>query len=99
MVEAMACGTPVVAFNRGSAAEVVAHGRTGFIVDTLDEMVEAARKVDAIIDPRACREHVEERFDVPRMVDDYVDAYRKILSRGEFTRGADIAAAPRASVN
>ena len=99
MVEAMACGTPVVAFRRGSVPEVVAHGRTGLVVDTLDEMVEAARKVDAIIDPRACREHVEERFDVPRMVDDYLDAYSKILSRGEFTKRVDIAATPRAPAN
>ena len=99
MVEAMACGTPVVAFKRGSAAEVIVHGRTGLVVDTLDEMVEAARKVDAIIDPRACREHVEERFDVPRMVDDYLDAYRKILSPGEFTKGVHVAAAPRAPLS
>jgi glycosyltransferase involved in cell wall biosynthesis len=78
-IEAMACGTPVVAFNRGSAPEVVRHGETGFVVDTLDEMAEA---VDSIyqIDRRYCREYVERNFDVPRMADDYLKAYDHILS-------------------
>jgi glycosyltransferase involved in cell wall biosynthesis len=61
MVEAMACGTPVVVFNRGSAPEVVRHGVTGFVVDTLEEMVEAASQVKRL-DPRACRQHVEHYF-------------------------------------
>ncbi|GAB4334969.1 MAG: glycosyltransferase family 4 protein [Dehalococcoidia bacterium] len=79
MAEAMACGTPVVAFNRGAAPEVVAHGVTGFVVETLDEMVEAIGRVDGV-DPAACREHVRARFDVPRMADDYLAAYERILA-------------------
>ena len=77
-VEAMACGTPVVVFNRGSAPEVVRHGETGFVVDTLAEMADAVEEVYHI-DPRSCREHVERNFDVPRMVDDYLRAYERIL--------------------
>jgi glycosyltransferase involved in cell wall biosynthesis len=79
LVEAMACGTPVVVFNRGSAPEVVKHGETGFVVDTLDEMEEVLANVYQI-DQRRCREYVEERFDVPRMVDDYLRAYEGVLS-------------------
>lgn len=78
MAEAMACGTPVLAFNRGSAPEVVEDGVTGYVVDTVQEMVEAVEHVSEI-DPAACRERVEARFDVPRMVDEYLAAYDRIL--------------------
>ena len=78
LAEAMACGTPVVAFNRGSAAEVVKHGETGFVVNTLDEMVGAVGEIHRI-DRKRCREHVQHSFDVPRMVDDYFAAYQRIL--------------------
>jgi glycosyltransferase involved in cell wall biosynthesis len=78
MPEAMACGTPVIAFARGAAPEIVVDGETGFLVDDVDGMVEAVRHVRAI-DPRRCRSHVEERFDVPVMVDGYLDAYERIL--------------------
>ena len=84
MVEAMACGTPVVAFNRGAAPEVVKHGETGFIVTTLHEMAEAVAQVEWI-DPRRCREHVQQSFDVSRMVDDYLAAYDRILSEAKGT--------------
>ncbi len=84
MVEAMACGTPVVAFNRGAAPEVVKHGETGFIVTTLDEMAEAVAEVDRI-DPRRCREHVQQSFGVSRMGDDYLAAYDRILSEAQGT--------------
>ena len=78
MVEAMACGTPVVVSNRGSAPEVVRHGVTGFVVDTIDEMVEAVKRVKQI-EPWRCRQHVELHFDVPRMAFDYLAAYDRIL--------------------
>ena len=80
MVEAMACGTPVVVFRKGSAPEVVEDGVTGYVVDTLDEMVEALNLLDRIL-PEACRRRVEERFCVTRMADDYLAAYRRILER------------------
>lgn len=80
MVEAMACGTPVIAFNRGAAPEVVIHGKTGFIVEDVDQMVEAVGELDRI-DRRACRDHVERHFDVPRMADEYLNAYYWILEK------------------
>jgi glycosyltransferase involved in cell wall biosynthesis len=79
LVESMACGTPVVVFNRGSAPEVVRHGETGFVVNTMPDMAAA---VDSIyqISRKRCREHVEENFDVPRMADDYLRAYEHIVA-------------------
>jgi glycosyltransferase involved in cell wall biosynthesis len=79
LIEAMACGTPVVVFNRGSAPEIVKQGETGFVVETVTEMADAVDRVYQI-DRRRCREYVEEKFDVPRMVDDYLGAYEKVLS-------------------
>ena len=80
MTEAMACGTPVVALNRGSAPEVVRHGLAGYVVETIEEMAEAVGQVH-LIRPRDCRDHVEQCFDVPRMADDYVAAYERIINR------------------
>lgn len=77
MVEAMACGTPVVVSRRGSAPEVVEHGVTGYVVDSLDEMVEAMGKVHTI-SPEACRERAEREFSVERMTGGYLAAYERI---------------------
>jgi glycosyltransferase involved in cell wall biosynthesis len=79
MIEAMACGTPVIARPCGSVPELVVAGRTGFIVDTLDELVDAVKRVRTI-DRAACRRHVEEHFTVERMVDDYEAIYRSLTS-------------------
>jgi len=70
MVEAMACGTPVVALSRGSVPEVVVDGVTGFVVHHPDELAGALRLVDTL-DREACRRHVQEHFDLPVMVDGY----------------------------
>ncbi|HEU4759180.1 MAG TPA: glycosyltransferase family 4 protein [Dehalococcoidia bacterium] len=78
MVEAMACGTPVISFGRGAAPELVRDGETGFIVDTLEEM-EAAVKLVGQIDPWACREHVARRFDAAVMAGNYLRQYEAIL--------------------
>jgi glycosyltransferase involved in cell wall biosynthesis len=80
MAEAMACGTPVVAFRRGAAAEVVVHGETGYLVNDVDGMVEAVLKVDRI-DPARCRRHVVENFGPERMADGYLRIYQRILDR------------------
>lgn len=78
MVEAMACGTPVIAFDRGAVREIVADGLTGFVVRDEAEMREAIRNIGAI--RRAdCRRHVEERFSLPRMAADYLAAYQQHL--------------------
>jgi glycosyltransferase involved in cell wall biosynthesis len=85
MVEAMACGTPVVAFNRGAAPEVVCHGITGYVVETVAEMAEAAPQVHQI-DPNSCRRHVEENFNVSRLASDYLAAYQRILTAEAYCR-------------
>ncbi|MBI2954020.1 MAG: glycosyltransferase, partial [Chloroflexi bacterium] len=79
-VEAMACGTPVVSFKNGAAPEIVVSGKTGFLVDDADEMVQAVRDLDKI-NPLDCRKHVVRNFDAPRLADDYLAAYQFILDR------------------
>lgn len=80
MAEAMACGTPVVAIRNGSSPEVVADGKVGYIVETIDEMAEAVKRTRNI-DPRTCRNHVLENFSPEIMADRYEQNYRKILGR------------------
>lgn len=82
MIEAMACGAPVIAFDRGAVREVMADGETGFIVEDVDGMVQALTKIDSI-DRRRCREHVEHHFGVARMADDYLALYQRMLDQGE----------------
>lgn len=77
MIEAMSCGTPVVAFNRGAVSEVVRNGLTGCIVDNHSQMIEAIKKVESI-DRAACRKYVEENFTVEKMVADYEKALMKL---------------------
>ena len=76
-MEAMACGTPVVAFANGALPEVVVDGKTGFLVNDLDEMVKAVRRVDSI-DRGECRAHVEAHFNASRMADGYERLYATI---------------------
>ncbi len=78
VVESMACGTPVIAFNRGSMPELISHGHNGFLVQTVDEAVAAVHDIP-IIKRSACRRAVEERFTADRMAEDYIDVYRRIL--------------------
>ncbi len=80
LAEAQACGTPVITFNRGAAAEIVRDGVTGFVVDTLEQMVAAVGRVGEI-DPKACRQYVESRFDGRTMADGYLRMYESILGR------------------
>jgi glycosyltransferase involved in cell wall biosynthesis len=77
-MEAMACGTPIVAFRRGAFPEVVADGETGFIVDSIEEMAEAIAEVDRI-SPEACRARVERQFSASRMAQEYQELYRRVL--------------------
>jgi glycosyltransferase involved in cell wall biosynthesis len=81
MIEAMACGTPVIARPRGAVPEVVADGRTGLFGEIVDDLAAAARRVDAI-DRAACRGEVEARFSVRRMVDEYEALYRRLTTAG-----------------
>jgi len=82
VVEAMACGTPVIARRRGSMAEIVQDAENGFLVDTVEEAV-AATRASKELNRRAVRASVERRFGVGRMVDDYVALYRRIVRTGE----------------
>jgi glycosyltransferase involved in cell wall biosynthesis len=82
MVEAMACGTPVIARSCGSVPELLVPGRTGFVVDTFDELVDAVKRVSTI-ERAACRRHVEQRFTVERMVENYESIYRSLTAVGE----------------
>ncbi|GGK81006.1 glycosyltransferase family 4 protein [Mangrovihabitans endophyticus] len=77
VVEAMACGTPVVAYRKGSMPEVVDEGITGHLVDTVDQAVAAVARVGGI-DRQRCRQRARDRFGADRMVEDYLSIYRKL---------------------
>ncbi|MFZ5558166.1 MAG: glycosyltransferase family 4 protein [Pseudomonadota bacterium] len=80
MIEAMACGTPVIAYRKGSVPEVMEEGHTGFIVHTLEEAVAAARRIPELSRQR-CREVFEQRFTATRMAADYLKAYERLMDR------------------
>jgi glycosyltransferase involved in cell wall biosynthesis len=80
MIEAMACGTPVLAFRCGSVPEIIDPGVTGLIVDTMDEAIRTLPAVLAL-DRRAVRQRFEQRFSATRMAKDYVGVYRAVLKR------------------
>jgi glycosyltransferase involved in cell wall biosynthesis len=80
MIEALACGTPVVAFRGGSVGEIIEHGVTGFIVENLEEAIDATRRVGTI-DRRACREAFIRRFTATRMASEYIRLYRRLTVR------------------
>jgi len=79
MIEAMACGTPVIAFRRGSVPEVVDDGVTGFIVDNEDEAARAANHLDELPRTRV-RRVFEQRFSARRMAEDYLNVYRRLIA-------------------
>ena len=80
VVEALACGTPVIAIKRGSMPELIDHGVTGFLVETIEEAVVAVGRLGEI-DRAACRAAVEARFTVDRMADRYLALYDQLLGR------------------
>jgi glycosyltransferase involved in cell wall biosynthesis len=81
MIEAFACGTPVVAFRNGSVPEVVDDGATGFIVESITEAVMAVERVSELSRDH-CRRTFEARFTAPRMVEDYLNLYLRLLEKG-----------------
>lgn len=78
MIEAQACGCPVVGLKRGSVPEIVKDGETGFVVESLDQMVQVLNQINQI-DRGNCRRHAEKNFSLQRMVDKYEEIYQKIL--------------------
>ena len=83
MIEAMACGTPVLAFRCGSVPEIVEDGLTGAIVDTMEEAIAALPRVIAL-DRKKVRQRFEQRFSATRMAKDYVSVYRSLLASSKF---------------
>ena len=79
MVEAMACGSPVVAFDRGSVSEIVENGKTGFIVKNFKQMLNAVKNIEKI-DRYDCRLSMEKKFDFKTMVDNYEKEFIKLVS-------------------
>lgn len=80
LVESMACGTPVIALNRGAVPEIVVDGKTGFVVDSMNAMIEALGRVNSI-DPGECRRHVENRFSITSMAGNYSELYHFVIGR------------------
>lgn len=78
LIEAMACGCPVVAFDKGSIPEIIENGRTGFVVQDIDSMVDAVKSIDSI-DREYCRQYVLENFSTEKMVDGYEEIYRHLV--------------------
>ncbi len=86
MIESMVCGTPVIGINMGSVGEVIAHGKSGFVCDSYDEMAEMIP--DALkLDRLACRQHVENTFTVSQMVDGYEAVYQKLIQERVSANG------------
>jgi glycosyltransferase involved in cell wall biosynthesis len=81
MIEALACGTPVIAWRNGSVPEVIEDGATGFVVDSVEEAAQAVGRV-ASLSRHTCRRVFEERFDAARMAQDYVEVYRRLVYAG-----------------
>ena len=78
MIEALACGTPVLSFREGAATEIVDHGTTGYLCDGLEDLTRHLADVGQL-DRRACREAAERRFSISRMVDDHLDLFARVI--------------------
>ena len=79
VAESMFCGTQVIAFNKGSMAELIEHGKNGFLVNSVDEALTAIPRIDGI-DRNYCRQYAASKFSIEKATDDYVKAYEKVLS-------------------
>jgi glycosyltransferase involved in cell wall biosynthesis len=82
MIEAMACGTPVVAYRGGAVPELVEHGHNGFVVEGLEDAIEAVRHV-AQLSRKRCREVFEQRFTARRMAHDYVQQFERLMASNQ----------------
>ena len=82
VIESMACGTPVIAFNKGSMPELIEDGKNGFLVKTVDEAIGAVAKIKDI-DRACCRRHVEQYFTIDRMLEEYMQVYETVLGKAK----------------
>ena len=80
VVEALACGTPVIASGRGAMPELIKDGKTGFLVDNVSQAVKAVRNINKI-SRQGCRKLAEDRFSVEKMADDYLKTYYRLLTK------------------
>ena len=97
MIEAMACGTPVLAFRQGSVPEIIDQGVTGALVDTMEEAVKMLPKVLAL-DRHAVRRRFEQRFSSARMASEYVALYRSLLKQSSTFERETTVPLPRAVI-
>jgi glycosyltransferase involved in cell wall biosynthesis len=88
MIEGMACGTPVIAWNNGSVPEIIDEGRSGYIVNSIEEAIDAAKKISAL-DRSLVRHCFEQRFTAKRMTKDYVAIYQKLVTKNKIASIAD----------
>ncbi len=86
LIESLACGTPVLAYRRGSIPEIVTDGVTGFVCDGLDDMTAAVEKISGI-DRRRCRQDFEKRFTAERMAQDYIRLYQRVVDESSAMNG------------
>ena len=84
-IEAMACGTPVIAISRGATPEIITDGKTGYLVGSVGEMIDAVRKVNKI-DRRACRDHVKAHFGLRQMVEGYEAVYQQVVAESSSVK-------------
>ena len=82
MIEAMACGTPVIAYRGGAVPEITVQGRTGFVVEALEDAVTAVRRIPQLSRKR-CREVFEKQFTAARMASDYVRVFDRLIRRNQ----------------
>jgi glycosyltransferase involved in cell wall biosynthesis len=91
MIEAMGCGTPVIAFNCGAVPEIMEDGLTGFVVETVDQAVDAVGKLDRLFRP-SIRSRFEERFSARAMAREYVKIYQSLAAQGTLSDATQVAA-------
>jgi glycosyltransferase involved in cell wall biosynthesis len=85
VAEAMFCGTPVIAFNRGAMPELILDGETGLLVNSTEEAVRAVSHI-SLIDRKVCKEWADSKFSRQKMIEGYLDVYQKILTRKNIAR-------------
>lgn len=86
MIEAMACGTPVIGWDKGSVPEIINHGKTGFVVKSVAEMIKAIKVIDTI-SREETRKRAELYFSIEKMVEGYIKIYARIIEEKKYKRG------------